>query len=219
MLLKFKKIYYTNCRIELGENMKKEHVMLIVLILLAFSVTVGTTYAVWSNSAVQSQSNEIVAGCLEIEINDLDVNGLSTSINLANSYPMSDLRGVNTDPYTITVKNVCNINAQYTILLNTISNSLLTEDNLKYHFVKTSPTETTMTPALVSSMTESLKNIANSNIYNSYELISGNLNAQTENVTDSVTYNLRLWIDENAGNEVMGNEFEASIAVYAEVAN
>ena len=193
--------------------------MFIIAILLAFSMTIGTSYAFWNANLVVVNTNEVTSGCLQIEVNDLDVNGLSTSINLANSYPISDARGLNTKPYTVTIKNVCSINAKYTVLLNRTAVSALTDDKLKYHFVQTSPIESTMSPALVSSMNVSALDVNTNDFVSSYELGSGILNAQTNSVTDSVTFNLRLWIDEAAGIEVMGSTYEAIVSVYVEATN
>lgn len=206
--------------------------LLVIAILLALSMTVGSSYAFWTTTVTQTGENEVASGCLEIELNDVELdesgNAISTSINLTNSYPMSDAKGLATKPYSLTIKNTCSINANYTILLNTLSNTVLNESNMKYHFIKTSPTETTMTPALINSITPTvldsamatdISTVVGGTIQNSYIIGNGILNAESENVTDSVTYNLRLWIDESAENEIMGNTFEAAIAVYAEATN
>jgi len=200
--------------------------LLIVAILLAFSMTVGTSYAYWTKTVTQTNTNEVGIGCLKIELNDVvvdkDGNTASTGINLSNAYPISDTKGLSTKPYNLTIKNVCSIDAKYTIYLNTLSSSLLNESKIKYHFIETSPIETSMTPQLITSLNkfENLNDlIGESNeIFSSYELSSGILKSKTENVTDSVNYNLRLWIDESVGNEIMGNTYEAAIMVYAETA-
>lgn len=203
--------------------------LLVIAILLAFSMTVGTSYAFWTTTVSQEGTNEVVAGCLKFELNDVlvadDGSTNSTSINLSNAYPTSDANGLTTKPYNLTIKNVCSINANYTILLNTLSSSLLTENHIKYHLVKTSPITTTMVPVLISSvgatdidanLVDEIGNSVGGVVQSSYVLETGTLSGQVDNVTDSVTYNLRLWIDEAAGNEVMANTYEAAIAVYAE---
>jgi len=206
--------------------------LLVIAILLAFSMTVGTSYAFWSTTVTQTDTNKVITGCLKIEINDtvLDEEGtaVSTNINLLNTYPMSDSKGLTTKPYTLTIKNVCTLNAEYKILLNSLSDSSLSEDKIKYHFVKTSPVQTTMNPTLINTISpipldyelaNEIGSSVNGTVKNTYILETGVLNAQTENVTDSVTYNLRLWIDEKAGNEIMGQTYESAIAVYAEAVN
>lgn len=199
--------------------------LLIIAILISVSMTIGTSYAFWSTTEAQTGTNDIEAGCLKIEINDTNNEGDSTSINLSNTYPMSDARGLSTKPYELTIKNVCNIKADYKIILNVLSASKLTESQIKYHIVKTSPTETDMNPLLISSLEsitleDDTKNKIESTvgkaINNSYIIETGVLNAQVDNVTDSVTYNLRLWIDESVGNDIMNSAFESAISVYAE---
>ena len=202
--------------------------LLVIAILLAFSMTVGTSYAFWTTTVSQEGTNEVVAGCLKFELNDVlvadDGSTNSTSINLSNAYPTSDANGLTTKPYNLTIKNVCSINADYKIILNKLSDSVLDENNMKYHIVKVSPSETTMEPVLINTLkpisvddaiSEELTKLMGDSIKSSYIIGEGILKAQNNNVTDSVTYNLRLWIDESAGNEVMGSTFESAIAVYA----
>lgn len=230
MLLKYLKIYYTYTRNDMVIIMSYKYKisLLVVAILLAFSMTIGTSYAFWTVTATQTNINKVATGCLEIELNDLDIDGIATNINLPNAYPINDEKGLKTKPYSLTIKNVCSINAKYTIILNALSDSNLTEKDIKYHLIKTSPTETTMTPIILSSVgataldaevIEEINLNTDNSIQNSYILDSGVLNSQKENVIDSVTYNLRLWINEDADNSIMGNTFEAAVAVYAEATN
>ena len=203
--------------------------LLVIAILLAFSMTVGTSYAYWTKTTVQTGTNEVTAGCLQIEINDLETdendNLVSTSINLTNAYPISDEKGLQTKPYKLTVKNTCTIKAKYDIILNVLSASNLTENNMKYHVVKELPTPTTMTPALISTLEPasldssliSAIGAATSNAVQKSDIIeTGVLEAQTDATAPSVTYNFRMWIDEATGTEVMGETFESAISVYAE---
>lgn len=213
-------------------NNKYKISLLVIAILLAFSMTIGTSYAYWTTTEIQEGFNEVTAGCLKIELNDKEIDesgeSVSTSINLANTYPMSDKKGLTTKPYSMTIKNVCSINANYTVLLNTLSSSVLTESHIKYHMIKVSPIETAMNPTLIDSLTPITLDSAmateigskvGGTIQNSYVIANGVLNAQSENVTDSVTYNLRLWIDESVDNTVMGETFLSAVAVYAEATN
>lgn len=194
--------------------------LLIVAIMLAFFMTIATSYAFWTRTVEQNGVNEVDAGCLMIELNDveIDLNGnvSSTSINLENAYPMSDAKGLNIKPYTLTIKNVCSIKAKYTIIFNTINSSNLNHNHIKYHLIKTSPTETSMSPAKINSLESTNFNLDGVSIQNSYILTTGTLNGKNANVADSVTYNFRMWIDESVGNEVMDGTYEAMIAVYAE---
>lgn len=203
--------------------MKKKYSisLLVIALLLSIAMTAGTSYAYWTKTYNQTNSNLVDAGCLKIELNDLDVNGSVTNINLNNAYPMSDSRGLMTTPYILKVSNVCNVKANYSITINSLITEL-TESQIKTNFVKVSPEFTTNNPVLVSSLTKTTLN--NSlldeigDVTNSYVLGSGVLNAQSGTTIDSVTYNLQLWIDKNVVNDVSGKSYKAAIAVYAEAA-
>ena len=77
----------------------------------------------------------------------------------------------------------------------------------------TNPTSSTGTSALMSEaatydLSAAIK--SSEGIDTSYNLVEGTLAPGA-----SVTYNLRLWIDEAAGNEVMNQTFNGRILVYS----
>ena len=55
--------------------------LLVIAILLAFSMTVGTSYAFWTTTVTQEGTNEVVAGCLEIELNDVELDESGNSVS------------------------------------------------------------------------------------------------------------------------------------------
>ena len=199
--------------------------LLLIAIMLAATITVGTSYSYWTVSRVQTGNNKVLAGCLNITINDLDINGNSTSINLDNTYPISDNDGLLNKPYELTIKNTCSIKAHYSVLLSALDDSTLEENHIKYHFIEKSPNTTTMVPSILGNLTPlelsddfitELEENTNGNIKAIYKIGEGTLNPVNNNIEDEVTYNLRLWIDESADNQIMGTTFKSAVVVYAE---
>ena len=188
----------------------------VITLLILVTITIGTSYSFYSVSDTQTDPNSLTTTCFQISYNG------SNAINLTGdgkyAYPMSEETALTKTPYTFTIKNVCttenaNGGINYDVSLNTLTAtpSNLTP-SLNYKLNKTAPTTVTGTTSLLTNSQDKLgANIKSSyGVDTSYNLISGTLAPN-----ESVTYDLYLWIDENAGNSVMGNTFNGKILVYA----
>ena len=157
----------------------------------------------------------ISTGCFDISLYDLNEKGESSSISLLNSYPISEKKGVNLKPYTFTIKNICSITGKYRIVLSKLSNSDLNSDYMRYTFnkkggaiiVEPIPKEST---TVLDKNTEAIINEKNKPNYivDNYVLEEGYIRPDEE-----YSYELRLWLDEKAGNEEMNKIFEAVVSI------
>ena len=160
----------------------------------------------------QTNNNEMEIGCFSIGFSEQ-----SESIKLDNTYPVNDSIGLNTNPYIFTIKNTCTINNNYILTLNTLSTNTLDASKIKYALYKSTEEKPTVGSKL-SRINNDLENIMVENLGTSYIIDTGVLSGGTKvdgvvNNGEEVTYNLYLWIDDIAGNEVEGQTFEASINV------
>lgn len=187
---------------------------LLCLLLVAFFTY--NTYSLWINTYSQSSSNIITAGCFELEINDLDKNNKSTAINLENTYPMSEEKGMMTSPYLLNITNICDVPSDYIIILNEFNTSSLDNSFLRYHIKKEDETSSSnlLSFAPIYILDESIKADIESSqkllINRSYNLANGYLNKN-----ESVSYELRMWLDYAATNDAMNKSFEAGVTVLA----
>ena len=177
----------------------------VITIMILITISIGTSYSFYSVSDTQTNPNSLATTCFEISYNG------SNAINLTGdgkyAYPMSEAVATAKTPYTFTIKNT------YDVSINTLTDttSNLTP-SLRYKLDKTAPAIANGTSAMLTSLTDKLGNNIKTayNVSKSYNLVSGVLAPN-----ESVTYNLYLWIDENAGNNIMGNTFNGKILVYA----
>ena len=188
--------------------------MFALLCLILVSFFTYSSYSLWNQTYSQNDSNIIAAGCFELEVNDLDENKKSTAINLTNTYPMSEERGLATNPYILTIKNICDVPSEYTVILNEFNGTSLSNDLIRYH-IKENNVEsstlllsTTQLYELDDSLKYEIETNQNKMINQSYNLASGYLNKN-----DTVSYELRIWLDYNATNDAMNKTFEAGITV------
>ena len=200
-------------------KLKYQISLFVIITLLIINSSLATSYSLWMTIEKQEDSNTIIAGCFDILFNDLDSNNISTSISLLNTYPLSNEVGMRLSPYTVKIKNNCSIAASYKLLINTLNDNTLEETNLNYYLKKNNvaigPANLGgLTPFILQDSTKTIiENEKNVQIKNSYVLSYGTLNP-----TEEITYELRLWVKEEA-TDVMEKEFKAVVALEAYASN
>lgn len=199
-------------------NNKKYMILLISTIAIVVIAATSVTYAYLSYNATQTDENIVTTSCFDISYSDSNSISLNSNGNYA--YPMSEDSANRLTPYSFTITNTCTTTnstdpINYVVTLNTLTSSPSTIElsKVRYRLDMTNPTSSTGTSALMSEATtydlsSSIK--SSEGIDTSYNLVEGTLAPGA-----SVTYNLRLWIDEAAGNEVMNKTFNGRILVYS----
>ena len=169
-------------------------------ILFMISLLMGVSYAVWSADVKQDED----AGGFVISSSscfDIDFTEESNAINLENTYPMSDTKGMMLSAYTFTIKNICNVTDSYQINLDQLP---LSDEDKSSGFNKVIDSAylkisiNSDTPRLVNSY-EVNKEGVESNAIDSRKLVNGTLRKG-----EAITYSFRLWVDENATMENVG---------------
>ena len=179
--------------------------LIVIMMFIIASVTIGISYALWQITEYQTNSNEITSGCLKIKYEEL-----TNSINLTNSYPMSAAEAANLTPYRFKITNDCSLATNYHVTLNTVNTPNMIDENLIRASVL--PYELFSPKNVLSNYQINLETagLEVTNLKQSYLMENGYLNPK-----ETVTYDAYLWIDESATNDVSGQQFEASIDVIA----
>lgn len=174
---------------------KKYQVSLIVItLMLVCTIFVATSYALWSITVVQNDSNIVTTGCFDATLNQ------DNPITLNNTYPITEAAGLATTPYTFTIKNTCSIAASYEISLESLADSTLGNEYLRVSLDKQ-----------MSNLYSELNEVTN---YYNTSLTSRFLTKGKLGAGETATYDLRLWLDYNATLETTANKtFEAKIIV------
>ncbi|MEG1596821.1 MAG: hypothetical protein RR359_00940, partial [Bacilli bacterium] len=168
---------------------KRNIIISIVSILTMILLIAGVSYA-WINfNLFGSKKNTIIIGSLTIILDD----ATSQGINLTNAYPMNQTNGMKTSSYTFKITNT-GYKANYIIKL--------IDD----------PKEVNTAPDTVIRMYFKKNNEVGSNrllsegtnrVLDKGEILKGETN----------NYELKLWVDYKAGNEVQGCSFNGKIKV------
>lgn len=182
----------------------------VLTIMILITITVGTSYSYYSVSDVQDNPNTLTSTCFDITYAEN-----SSSINLTNSYPMSESKALALTPYSFTITNTCaagNQTVNYIVTLNTLTASPSTlTSSLNYKLNKTAPAAIVGTTGTLTTPYALNPNVkTEEGIDTSYSLEVGTLAPG-----EAKTFNLYLWINENAGNTIMGQNFTGKVLVYS----
>ncbi len=175
---------------------KKKLFMIGMSVLLILILVIGGTYAWFTLQLNGTKVNVLKAGTLSLILNDEN----SVGINSDKEVPMLDEVGETKDPYHFTLENNGELPSDYTIYLDDVeleeSETRMNDSFVKYQLTK----DGTKTTALLNT----------TGIHPNRILDTGTIDGNTK-----ITYDLRLWIDENTGNEVMGTILKTKLRVVA----
>ena len=171
------------------------------LLILGILLVVGTSFAYWMLNFSQTNSNIISSACFSISYTDQD------DINLERAYPILDSEGATLTPYQFTITNNCATYGSYQVNLEVLNTTTLNSNFVKAMFNEG-------TPKLVSNYTPVTKTLDNAS--SAYKLTQGFLNPN-----ESITYTLRLWIDENVTMEdnISNKTFASKVTIVSTYKN
>ncbi len=183
--------------------MDKRIVILVVSLIAITGIIVGVSYAFFSVGGSQEQANTFTSGCLSIKLTNE-----SSAIHLTNTYPITDIEGLETTSYDFTITNTCSSETNYSINLESLNKQT---NSLSADYIKVALSSDTVDNVIskLSSNTSIIPEIEGS--YESYNLYTGTLQGK-----ESKTYYLKLWIDYEATKEQAANKvYQSKINVIA----
>lgn len=178
-----------------------KHQLLITaaIVFILVLAMISGSYAIFSSSSKSDEYNVLKVGELEISYVDTGV-GYGDILNLNGAYPISDTEGAKSTPYRFSITNTGTITADFKIkVLNDESiinedgceNKLLDQKYIKYKFDNDD--------AVLLSSQEDDGYV----VYKANNLLPGS----------SEIHEIRIWIDENASNEILGKHFHGKVVI------
>lgn len=191
------------------ENKKNDKIAKLLGIIIGIILIIGISYGLFQIVLTGKKTNKIVTGTLKLDIVETsEENPLKyTNIELNNAYPMTNEEGLETKPYTFTLKNTGSIDAKYEICLSVLKTSTLSDNMIKFA-IRRQVGELESAPMLLSE-TQKLETVDNDN----NEVYLYSLDEGTIDVGESIDYKLNLWVDYDANNDAMNKEMTAKIWV------
>ena len=175
---------------------KKKIIILSIVIIGLLLIVTEVTYSILSFRVEGNEVNIVKAGILRIDIDE------NEPITLLEAYPISTDKGMEGEPYTFTVSNTGDIDAIYRIYLDDAQLDAgierLSDSSIRYSLTKDGKYLTDTVADLLSDREDRI--IDNGAIYPG----------------ETFNYELRMWIDEDVGNEEQGKAFKGKIRIEGE---
>ena len=151
-----------------------------MLVILGIVLLIGISYAIWQMVFVQSNPNLLSNSCFTTAFIE------GEAIDLNNAFPMTNNESKTLSPFTFTIKNTCDLAAQYQINLEVLPTT--PDSPLSNEYVRSSLNNSGGN--ILTDLSEVETTIPTAT--KSYMLKTGTLPSGA-----SVTYDLRLWMDED----------------------
>ncbi len=177
---------------------KKKITIMVIGIIAAVGIIIGASYAWWNTRITQKGVNTIKSDCLKLSLVD------ENPISLEKAYPLTDKEAEELTPYTFTIENVCNTSIVYDVNIEVLE----TEERLKSEYIALAFNGNKK--RLLNAYPSTSPSLENG--VESYGLASGSLKGK-----ESISYSLKLWMDEHvtAEDDAMNKEFLSKIVVNA----
>lgn len=183
---------------KISKSYTRELKLTILSIFVVTLCMISGSYAMFSSVQKQESYNTITVGTLKVDFNEGD-DGLGNIIKLNGAYPTSDSDGQSTSPYSFKINNTGSLDAYYSIkILDDLD--MIFEDSCSNNLLDKSKIKVSIngdTPFILGTL-ESKE----------YEITNGFLK-----VNETRQFEIRIWIDENAGNEVLKKHYHGKIVI------
>ncbi len=178
----------------MNQDVRKEIGRTIFSIALTITFLVVMTW-LWFGPRVKYATNGRLAATGLVG-QDLMYYDLSEGINMENAFPVSDAYGLTTNPYVFQISNKGSKDWEYQIQMIREENDDEKDHILEYNYLRYAikkNEEDFSTPANIP--------------------LDGIIYVDQLNGKESNVYSIKIWIDENAGNEIMDTSFTGKISV------
>ena len=145
--------------------------LIIVIILLVLTTSIGSTYSLWTFHLEQTGSNNVsTPTCFDIDVDS------AQDLYLTDVYPMSDAEGILTQPYIASITNNCSGAMPFKMIIEQTNNEL--SSNIRINLTGS-------------------YNLAASDLSNYYDANLGYvLISNTIPANSTKTFSLRMWVKE-----------------------
>lgn len=183
---------------QISKTFSRELKITIVSIFVVTIVMISSAFAIFSSVQKSEKYNTLTVGTLKVDFIDTE-DGMGNIINLNGAYPISDEKGQEEDPYSFKITNSGTLAASYKIKILD-DTDMINEDNCQNNLLDKSKIRVSINKgeAFTLSDTEA----------GEFTVEQGTLEA-----SDVKNYEIRIWIKEDSGNEVLGKHYHGKIVV------
>lgn len=186
---------FQKSNIKITKALSREIKFTLVMILAICILLLTGTYSIFSITNKSEEYNSITVGTLNVSF----LQDSEDILNLNGAYPTIDTEGEKLDPYNFKITNNGTLTASYKIKLVN-DNDIISEDKCGSNLLPLSMLKVKINqenPFILADKEENLYVIAEDTIL----------------PNETKEYNIRIWIKDTAGNEVLGKHYHGKIVV------
>ncbi len=183
----------------LGRTEKKILIVSAVGILL--TLIIGASYAYIAYTTRQEGINVLETDCINVTMEEL-----TNEIRLTNAYPITDEVGSNLKPFRFKLTNTCGVGVDYNINLEVMEiENRIAAKNIAVKVDGNAKSILSNNPEATPTYQES-----DYTAVESYTTYSGSIKPY-----ESVEHEVRIWLDESAGNDSQNGKFYSKVVIEA----
>ena len=183
---------------QISKTFSRELKITIVSIFVVTIVMISSAFAIFSSVQKSEKYNTLTVGTLKVDFIDTE-DGMGNIINLNGAYPISDAKGQEEDPYSFKITNSGTLAASYKIKILD-DTDMINEDNCQNNLLDKSNVRVSINKGEVFTLSDTEAG--------EFTVEQGTLEA-----SDVKNYEIRIWIKEDSGNEVLGKHYHGKIVV------
>ena len=167
--------------------MKKKYILSLIVIgiLFALTLTIGTGYGLYLSTSVKNETNATTLDCFKAYFSHSDI------IELKNINPVVNDEGKETSPYTLTITNICEETKELQIRLNVLSETTFDTTALTIEAAGNIEQDTIL-----------YKNLPNAKTKDKNVKMSKLIGKITIEPNETIRTNIKLWFDEKKSPEL-----------------
>lgn len=175
---------------------KSQLLLSIIAIIIGLITLIGASYAVLRVANTSERKNVLNTGSFQVDFTTGEV------ITINNMGPMSTSEGMNTNSFKFTITNSGTMDANYKVYLD----ENLSDDT---HTISNVPSTEYLMISYRTGDSDFTEPVSIQSLYDGNTLV---LNKQLAS-QESITYEMKIWLDKDAGNEYQNTTYSARIAV------
>ena len=157
---------------------KSNGIKITIIIALFIVMVLAMSYAAFIITRVQTNNNEITSSCFSTTLTNE-----SSSINLSKALPISNEEGLKTTPYTFTLTNTCDLNADYYVIISSKTGSI-SNDYINYEYNSNN---------ILTLGNATINTLGTDSGYSDSRIIASGTLSKNQNIT----YNIKVWLNDN----------------------
>lgn len=188
-----------------SKTMKQQVFFMVLSVIMVSLVLGGSAYAVFTSLSV-SDYNTVKMGALELSYEEDE----SSVINLESTYPISDEEGEASKGYDFSIRNTGTLASKYVVYIGSDS-AVISSENCSENLIDYKDIKVNVNNGTTTTLNSYATGQYDTSGYELYKLEEGTLQPG-----ETKKFNIKMWINIDADNSVLGKHFHGKVVINGE---